>query len=67
MKQEIDEKIGAKTKLAYDDLNRLDYIDFVIKESLRLYPPFVSINRIIDEDTQIMGYEIPKNTEISVL
>lgn len=38
----------------------------MIKESLRLWPPFVSINRVISEDTQIMNYDVPQNTEISV-
>lgn len=41
---------GNKTELTIDDFNQMDYLDRVIKESLRLYPPVPFISRELSED-----------------
>ena len=38
---EIDEIIGDRTDINYADTNSLPYLDMVMHESLRLYPPAV--------------------------
>nr|UOU03253.1 cytochrome P450 3049B3 [Brachionus rubens] len=65
VRNEIDEKIGSKPKLTYEDLENLDYIDCVFKETLRLWPVVPSINRITNKDIEIGRFKIPRETEIS--
>jgi len=48
------------------DLKRLPYTDIVIKESMRLLPAVYSIGRQSIADTEIMGYTIPKYTDVTV-
>lgn len=38
----------------------------VIKESLRLYPPAWSVGRATTQDTEILGYQIPKGSKLGV-
>lgn len=47
-----------------DELNRLDYLDMVIKEALRLYPPIHVGNRITNQNLTIQGYEVPEHTRL---
>jgi cytochrome P450 len=55
---EVDAVVGQATTITLDHVNRLDYLDTVIKETLRLYPPIHVGNRFVAEDTNIAGYQL---------
>jgi len=46
------------------DLPQLTYADWVLKESLRLYPPAFEFAREAAEDYELDGYIIPKGTTV---
>lgn len=58
--KEIHEVIGEdkKTPVTQKMLNDLHYLDLVLKESMRLFPPVPLIGRIITEDTVISEWTI---------
>lgn len=49
-----------------DHLSQLVYLDLVIKEVLRLYPPVAFIGRQTDEEVVIDGKKIPKGSDLSI-
>ncbi|XP_053553448.1 cholesterol 24-hydroxylase [Bombina bombina] len=59
---EIDEVIGSKRDIEYEDLSKLPYLTQVLKETLRLYPTAPGTSRKIEEDMVIEGIKIPGNT-----
>ncbi|KAK7907132.1 hypothetical protein WMY93_015744 [Mugilogobius chulae] len=59
LKQEIDEVIGMKRDISYDDLGNLTYLTQVLKETLRLYATAPVTNRDIPVDIKINGVHIP--------
>lgn len=67
MYDEIVEIIGPDTtELTLHTLNELRFIDLVIKESLRMFPPVPMIARHATERTEIEGSVIPVGTIVGV-
>uniref|UniRef100_A0AAX7T5P5 Cholesterol 24-hydroxylase n=1 Tax=Astatotilapia calliptera TaxID=8154 RepID=A0AAX7T5P5_ASTCA len=58
-KKEVDDVIGMKRDISYDDLGELVYLSQVLKETLRIYPPAPGTSRDVAEDMVIDGIHIP--------
>ncbi|XP_029173473.1 uncharacterized protein LOC114942302 [Nylanderia fulva] len=55
LRQEIDKVLEESNgEVTYEALNKLEYLDLVINEVLRLYPPVIFLDRLCDKD-----YELP--------
>ncbi|MED6136306.1 hypothetical protein PIB30_054793 [Stylosanthes scabra] len=67
LQNEIEALVGIKRQVEEKDLNKLPYLDMVVKEILRLYPvgPLLVPHESL-EDVTINGYFIEKNTRIMV-
>ncbi|XP_030378277.1 cytochrome P450 4d2 [Scaptodrosophila lebanonensis] len=67
--QEINELVGTENKdrgLTLRDYGELNFLQCVIKESLRLHPPVPLIGRHFDEDVEIRGKRIPAGSNYTV-
>uniref|UniRef100_A0ABM5FBG2 Cholesterol 24-hydroxylase-like isoform X1 n=1 Tax=Pogona vitticeps TaxID=103695 RepID=A0ABM5FBG2_9SAUR len=64
LQAEVDEVIGVKTDIAYEDLGKLEYLSQVLKEVLRLYPPAPRTVRWTGKENIIEGVKIPANTTL---
>jgi cytochrome P450 len=60
---EIDRVLQGRAA-TYDDLPSLPYVEQVVNESMRLYPPVYSIARSAREDTTIGEWRVPKGSEV---
>lgn len=62
---EIDAVIGSGDEPpTVEQVNRLDYLDQVIKETLRLYPPIHVGNRRVPQDQGLCGYQVSAGTRV---
>jgi cytochrome P450 len=52
--------------LEYDDLKKLNYTTWCIKEAMRLYPPVFDFARVTTEDTELAGHMIPKDVVVVI-
>jgi cytochrome P450 len=60
LQQEIDE-ISKVEEVDYDCINNINYLDWFIKEVLRMFPIAIqAISRECNQDTVICGYNIHK-------
>ncbi|RDX71270.1 Cytochrome P450 82A4, partial [Mucuna pruriens] len=65
VKEEIDTHVGKERLVTESDINKLVYLQAVIKESLRLYPPSpLSGPREFREDCKIGEYHVKKGTRL---
>ena len=62
---EIAEKLAGKCP-SPDALSQLPYLDQVVKETLRLYPPAWVFDRMPIEDVELAGYHVPAGSTIYV-
>lgn len=61
--KEIDEIVGDRD-LQYSDLSKLKYLNQVINESLRLYPPAGAAIKGCQKDTKLGHFHVKKGTRI---
>ncbi|NWW83142.1 CP46A hydroxylase, partial [Climacteris rufus] len=61
---EVDDVLGAKRDVDYEDLGKLTYLSQVLKEALRLYPPVSGTLRRLEKEHIINGIRIPANTTL---
>ncbi|KAG5556690.1 hypothetical protein RHGRI_007081 [Rhododendron griersonianum] len=67
VQEEIDRVVGLNRKVEESDMDRLPYLQAVVKETLRLHPAVpLLVPRNTMEDTEFMGHLIPKGTQVFV-
>ncbi|CAN5333849.1 cytochrome P450 [soil metagenome] len=65
LEAEIDAVLGGRAP-AVADLPRLPYVEMIVKESMRLYPPAYSFGREALQDCEILGYAVPAGTTLFI-
>jgi cytochrome P450 len=63
--EEIDRVLGERIP-GFEDIPNLPFVDAVIKESLRLYPPAYGIVRQAVDPCEIGGYTIPAGATLAI-
>nr|AAA31430.1 cytochrome P450 3c protein [Oryctolagus cuniculus] len=62
LQEEIDTLLPNKELATYDTLVKMEYLDMVVNETLRLYPIAGRLERVCKKDVDINGTFIPKGT-----
>lgn len=66
LQKEIDSTFPNKDPVQYEALIQMEYLDSVVNESLRLYPPAARLERVAKETVKINGITIPKDMMVMI-
>ncbi|CAN6216522.1 unnamed protein product [Urochloa humidicola] len=67
VQDEIRAVVGSKQRASRDDVSKLESLNMVVKETLRLHPPLtLLLPRETIQQVNITGYDVPANTRIIV-
>ncbi|XP_027173889.1 cytochrome P450 76A1-like [Coffea eugenioides] len=67
LKDELNEVVGGGKKFQEANIDKLKYLQAVVNETLRLHPPIpLLVPRKATQDTNFMGYNVPKGTQLFV-
>ncbi|XP_062081357.1 tabersonine 16-hydroxylase 2-like [Humulus lupulus] len=64
--EEVRQVFGGKENVEEENLNQLEFLDMIIKETLRLHPPVVLVPRESRESCVIYGYQMAEKTKLVV-
>ncbi|XVF49780.1 hypothetical protein PTKIN_Ptkin04bG0042500 [Pterospermum kingtungense] len=62
VQEEVRNVVGKKSKIDVDDINKMEYLKCVIKETFRLHPVAPILFRKTTASVKLEGYDIPSNT-----
>jgi cytochrome P450 len=65
LSEEVESVVGQRAP-TYEDIPKLRFVDAVVKESLRLYPPAYGVVRQALKDCEIGGYTIPAGATLAM-
>ena len=67
LQKELERVVGLKRMVEESDLDKLEYLDMVVKETFRMHPvaPLL-VPHYAREDSKVNGYDIPKESRIIV-
>ncbi|XP_022082457.1 uncharacterized protein LOC110974856 [Acanthaster planci] len=63
---EIDNLAPTRDNLGYDVIAKMEYLDMVISESLRMYPPVIFLDRLCNDTVNCDGFVIEKGVAVFV-
>ncbi|KAI1884629.1 hypothetical protein AGOR_G00228350 [Albula goreensis] len=63
---EIDEFFPDKAPVKYEPLMKMEYLDMILNEVLRMYPVGVRLERMCKKSVEINGMTIPKGMAVQV-
>nr|XP_032826368.1 cytochrome P450 3A8-like isoform X3 [Petromyzon marinus]XP_032826369.1 cytochrome P450 3A8-like isoform X3 [Petromyzon marinus] len=66
VQQEIDEFLPDDKAPSYEILNEMEYLDMVVSETMRMYPPAARLDRVCKRTTTVDNLVIPKDVVITV-
>ncbi|CAL1277726.1 unnamed protein product [Larinioides sclopetarius] len=69
LREEVDKALAETNgELTYETVQNMKYLDNVISETLRIFPPLVRLERYADADYKLLGLDvtIPKNSCINI-
>ncbi|KAG9343005.1 hypothetical protein JZ751_015223 [Albula glossodonta] len=61
LQEEIDDFFPNNAQVTYDALTKMEYLDMVINESMRLWPTAPRVDRVCKKTVEIDGVTIPKD------
>ncbi|KAE8124352.1 hypothetical protein FH972_019250 [Carpinus fangiana] len=65
--EEVRRVVGKKSKIDVNDINKMDYLKCVLKETLRLHPPLpLLVPRETITSVKIGGYDIPPKSRVII-
>ncbi|MED6137400.1 hypothetical protein PIB30_064711 [Stylosanthes scabra] len=65
--EEVRRVVGSKSKVDENDVNQMNYLHCVIKETLRLHPPApLLLPRETTSNVKVKGYDIPPKTRLFI-
>lgn len=62
--EEIDGAVGDDENAAYDTVQNLEYLDMVLNEALRLFPPAFRFGRAVKESCTLNGVQFVKGSVV---
>ncbi|XP_034238367.1 cytochrome P450 4c21-like [Thrips palmi] len=57
---------GSDRRVTPSDLNRLEYTERFIKETLRLFPTVPFLTRQVHEETEFLGHTLPADSAVAI-
>ncbi len=62
----MDQVLGSRIEMNFEDLTKLSYTGCVYKETLRLWPPIPEIARRVDQNFEVNSFDIPIDSWLQV-
>ncbi|KAK6138900.1 hypothetical protein DH2020_027361 [Rehmannia glutinosa] len=64
-REEAVQVLGNKKEITSEDLGKLKIATMILNEMLRLFPSSMEFTRLVEEETTLGGYTIPKDTLVT--